>query len=96
MVLLLLIDKLKVFMSNVQLLQKCSVVPPLGNSDHRGIHFKFNGKQSQTIWMSQLKELYGDMHMLTGKKGCEQINATDWNSLLADDVNKSWFNNCHH
>ena len=62
----------------------------------RGIHFKFNGKQNQTIWMSQLKELYGDMHMLTGKKACEQINATDWNSLLADDVNKSWFNNCHH
>ena len=25
------------------------------------------------------------------EKACEQINATDWNSLIADDVNKSWF-----
>ena len=32
------------FMSNVQLLQACSVVPPLGNSDHKGIHLQIQWK----------------------------------------------------
>ena len=33
--------------------------------------------------------------MLDWEKACEQINATDWNSLLDDDVDKSW-SNWHH
>ena len=81
------------FTSNVQLLQACSVVPPLGNSDHKGIHL-------QIQWKTKLN------HVTAGRmvwryahadweKACEQISATDWNSLLDDDVDKSW-SNWHH
>ena len=88
-----LIDQ--VFMSNVQLLQKCSVVPPLGNSDHRGIHLQIQWKTKSNNVNVTAERIVWRYAYADWEKACEQINATDWNSLLADDVDKSWFN-WHH
>ena len=83
-----------VFVSNPVLLNSCHVIPPLSNSDHRGIlaqmfwrptakHNRNNYCKGRTVWC------YG---LADWEKACSLIEGFDWNSLLSDDINESWLN----
>ena len=75
------------FKSNIQLLQTCSLLPPLENSDHSGIHLQIKWKArshsttaGRTVWRNAQADW---------EKACEQSNAIDWNSLLSDNIDVS-------
>ena len=77
--------------SSPSLLQSCETIPPLANSDHMGLLLQSHWRQirqprggsTRSIWFYK----HADWH-----KACELIEDTNWDSLLADDVNTSWEN----
>ena len=78
-----------VLMSNPSSLSYCQVIPPLSNSDHLGtkteIRIRGNSKTVRppchTVWH------YSDADW---GKACEKIAASDWDSMLTEDINLSW------
>ena len=76
-------------LSDTNDLNHCCTIPPLSNSDHLGITISLkwiaNTKhysKSRCVW------LYGNADF---NKACHIINATDWNSIITDEIkfNKS-------
>ena len=83
-----------VFVSNISLLNECSVLPPLGNSDHCGLQLKLRsnnpiGKQTvkHTLW----NYARGDF-----MKANRMIHLSDWNLLLTSDINTTLMNWQNH
>ena len=79
-----------VFVSNISLLNECSVLPPLGNSDHCGLQLKLRsnnpiGKQTvkHTLW----NYTRGDF-----MKANRMIHLSDWNLLFTSDINTTLMN----
>jgi len=79
-------------LSNVELLSKCSIIPPLSNSDHNGISLLLKWKQSaeyveqqpRTVWRYSLTDF---------ERACELIDDTDWASILPqNDINTAAVN----
>ena len=68
--------------------KNCTTLPPLSSSDHLGVSLAIKWKtptkptysESQRVW------IYKDADFL---KARELIQATNWNSLLSDDVDLS-------
>ena len=68
-----------VFISNPSVPYTCSVIPPLANSDHLGVHTTLN-LQSPTFPHS-----HADY-----SKACQLISNVDWESLLSENIDQSW------
>ena len=74
-------------LSDTNDLNHCCTIPPLSNSDHLGITISLK-------WIANTKHyskfrcvwLYGNADF---NKACHIINATDWNSIITDEINKS-------
>ena len=84
-----------VLMSNTSLLNHCSTVPPLANSDHNGIVLSFTWRSSERQVQQEPRTIWryrnADFSM-----ACQLIDNTDWESLLPmDDVDfatANWHN----
>ena len=77
-----------VFVSEPSLLNTCDTIPPLSNSDHRGILMELPQKsvkaeksQSRLIW----RYSYADWD-----KACKLINEFNWDSILFENIELSW------
>ena len=77
-----------VFVSEPSLLNTCETIPPLSNSDHRGILMELSQKpdkaektQGRLIWRYN----YADWD-----KACEIIDEFNWESILSQDIELSW------
>ena len=76
-------------MSSPQNLVSCVTIPPLCNSDHLGLMLNIQWRLPtlpsnlplRTIWLYKHADL---------PKARSLIAATDWDSLLSDDINESW------
>ena len=70
--------------SNTALLQHCSTIPPIANSDHNGLQLSFkwrlSGRQAQqpprTIWRYRNADF---------RMACQMFDDTDWDSLLPEE-----------
>ena len=75
-------------MSNISQLSSCSVVPPLENSDHHGLHLVITQlsvptqkpRKPRLIWKYAQADFDSARAM---------IETTDWDSLISEDVNVS-------
>ena len=78
-----------VLMSAPLSLSSCQVIPPLSNSDHRGIEVQIKLKcsnksvrpSSHTIWLYSHAEW---------DKAREKLEEFDWDGIISEDVNHSW------
>ena len=71
-----------VFVSNQHLVDYCSTIPALSNSDHLGltVNLSFNSTSMATKGRVVWRYSHADW-----ERACELIEATDWSSLLALD-----------
>ena len=76
-----------VFVSNPSLVNECSTIPPLSNSDHLGILLDLKKKlkpsdkcQGRLIW----RYSHADW-----EKACDLIDSFEWDSILTDDIDAS-------
>ena len=70
--------------STPSLLQSCTIIPPIGNSDHNGFLLHLNWKSSSQQVRSQPRTIWRYDHADFGK-ACELINSTDWDALIVDN-----------
>ena len=77
-----------VFMSNLSQLSSCSVVPPLENSDHHGLHLVITqlSVPTQKPRKPRLIWIYAQADYDSARA---MIETTDWDSLISEDVNVS-------
>ena len=78
------------FISNPSLLCSCTVIPPLANSDHYGVHTVFSLKSSAGAFTSQCPWKVWCYAHTDFSKACHQILGTDWNSIISDNIVHSW------
>ena len=78
-----------VLMSSPSLLQSCSTIPPLSNSDHLGLQVKTYWRTSAQTTRSFQRTVWNYSNA-DWSRACDLIDSTDWNSLVTDDVNTSW------
>lgn len=85
-----------IFVSNNVLTNFCEVIPPLANSDHKGIHMQCkwkrtsrhncpNNSKGRIVWC---------YNQADWEKAMSLIDDFDWSSLLSNDVNESWTKWC--
>ena len=75
-------------MSNPALLERCSVVPPLSNSDHNGVELviRWSGGRNKTQPRAVWKYAQADFEL-----ACEKIQNINWDTLLDDtDIETAW------
>ena len=75
-------------MSNPALLERCSVVPPLSNSDHNGVELviRWSGGRNKTQPRPVWKYAQADFEF-----ACEKIQNINWDTLLDDtDIETAW------
>ena len=75
-------------MSNPALLERCSVVPPLSNSDHNGVELviRWSGGRNKTQPRPVWKYAQADFEL-----ACEKIQNINWDTLLDDtDIETAW------
>ena len=73
----------------ILLLQDCSVIPELPNSDHMGISAtmrwetfrEFQPKTSRPIWRYALADFL---------RACDLLDATNWDPMMAMDLDQAW------
>jgi len=78
------------FITNPSLLCNCTVIPPLANSDHYGVHTIFNLKSSASTFTSQRPRKVWCYAHADFSKACHLISDTDWNSIISDNIDHSW------
>ena len=78
------------FISNPSLLCSCTVIPPLANSDHYGVHTVFSLKSSAGVFTSQCPWKVWCYAHADFSKACHLISDTDWNSIISDNIVHSW------
>ena len=76
------------FITEPSLLSTCDTLPPLSNYDHQGILMELSQKpvkaertQGQQIW----RYTYADWD-----KACQLLNEFNQDSILSQDIEKSW------
>ena len=85
-----------IFLTNPHLVNLCSIVPPLSNSDHNGILIQMwwrqsgssscpNNSKGRKIWLYN----HADWD-----RAIELLDSCDWDVLLGQDANESWTNWC--
>lgn len=74
-------------MSNPALLERCSVVPPLSNSDHNGVELvlRWSGGRTKTQPRVVWKYAQADFEL-----ACEKIQNINWNTLDGTDIDTAW------
>ena len=78
------------FISNRHLIDTCSTIPPLANSDHLGLMAKLSFKSTRRIPKGRVVWRYS---LANWERACDLIEAIDWHPLLDPiDINKSWTN----
>ena len=77
-----------VFVSEPSLLNTCDTIPPLSNSDHRGILMELSQKsvkaeksQDRLIW----RYSYANWD-----KACKLIDENNWGSILSENIKLFW------
>ena len=76
------------FVSNQHLIDYCSTIPALSNSDHLGLTVNLSFKSTHKSTKVRVVWKYSHANW---DRACELIEATDWSSLLdPEDINKSW------
>ena len=75
-------------LSDISCLQSCTTLPPLSPSDHLGVSLaiKWKTPTKPTCSKSRRVWIYKDADFLKARK---IIQATNWKSLLSDDVDLS-------
>ena len=83
-----------IFVSNLSLLDLCSVIPPLGNSDHSGLQLtmRFNSRKKFTegrrmLWQYDQGDYTRAKHM---------IDTTNWDAFFTNDINSTLPNYQNH
>ena len=61
----------------------CSTIPPLSNSDHRGIHLTISCRPHCPHQPSQHKRTVWRYMHADFEKACEMISETDWDALAS-------------
>ena len=63
----------------------CSVIPPIGNSGHLGVHLTIRNQRSakctglsRSIWRYSAADW---------DRACELLNSIDWNEIFSGDIN---------
>ena len=76
-----------VFISCPDKLLSCVTVPPLGGSDHLGVHLAFKKNSSpvvpsnqRTVWRYKLANF---------ERACELLDKVNWTEVLSGDINKA-------
>ena len=66
----------------------CSVIPPIGNSDHLSVHLTIRNQRSakctgpsRSIWRYSAADW---------DRACELLNSIDWNEFFSGDINHAW------
>ena len=66
----------------------CSVIPPIGNSGHLGVHLTIRNQRSakctgpsRSIWRYSAADW---------DRTCELLNSIDWNEIFSGDINHAW------
>ena len=82
-----------VLVSSPDHVRDCSIIPPLANSDHLGLHISLQLKvptlskrshsRSRTIW----RYSHADFDLAQ-----QLIAETNWDDLITDDIDSSWLN----
>ena len=66
----------------------CSVIPPIGTSDHLGV--KLTIKTSAASKHTGAQRLIWRYSAADWEKACEMLNIYDWDQIFIDDVNHAW------
>ena len=66
----------------------CSTIPPLCNSDHRGIHLTISCKPHHPHQPSQHRQTVWRYMHADFEKACEMISETDWDALASEDIDQ--------
>ena len=69
-------------------LSSCAVIPPLGTSDHNGLHLKLKWKKTNPIRNKQRK-VWRYKHA-DFEAANTMLESVDWSELLAGDINQTW------
>ena len=80
--------------SNLLQLHKCSIVPPLANSDHSGLDLSIKWRNVRRPATSSKRVVWKYVQADFGK-ACSLIEGTNWDALISNDVNvslKNWQN----
>ena len=79
-------------LSDTSQLTECSTIPPLANSDNKGLHLQLKWKVTTYCTKPSQRKIWDYKNANFGR-ACDLINSTDWNSLLLEgDVNTSTLN----
>ena len=79
-----------VFVSNPPTLHSCSVIPPLANSDHLGVHTTFSLHSSMLSKARHCPRKIWRYYRADFSRACQLISDSNWESLLSDDFDESW------
>ena len=75
-------------LSNISSLHFCNTVPPLGNSDHNGIHLNLCKQEKNMDQLTKQRSIW-NYTLADYNQAKDLIDETDWDGLLSDDINVS-------
>ena len=78
-----------VLLSQPSQLQSCSVIPPLGNSDHHGIILSLKWRLLRKSVVSKKRSVWRYKHA-DFTRTCSLLNSVDWDQVLSMNINLSW------
>ena len=78
-----------VLLSQPSQLQSCSVIPPLGNSDHHGIILSLKWRLLRKSVVSKKRSVWRYKHA-DFTRACSLLNSVDWDQVLSMNINLSW------
>ena len=77
-----------VFLSNQSSLRSCNIIPPLSNSDHKGLLIELL-KLSTTLQPTRHPRTVWNYAKADFNKARYLISSTNWESIMSEDVNVS-------
>ena len=78
-----------VLLSQPNQLLNCSVIPPLGNSDHHGITLSLKWRLSSKPATTKPRSIWRYRHA-DFERACTLLDLTNWDQLLTENINESW------
>ena len=85
-----------VFVSNPSTLHSCSVIPPLANSDHLGVHTILSLHSPMLPKARHCPHKIWRYSHADFSRARQLISDSNWESLLSDDIDESWYQWQHH
>ena len=84
------------FVSIPGMVQSCKTIPPLGNSDHLGIHLTMTTKLKKNPLKPQLRKVWR-YNLADFNQAVELLDSVEWKSLLDErDVDMYWSSFKHY